>query len=263
MIRSLWSGRLALAASFALFTAAPGAVRAQAEDEAAIAEEIMALDAIFPAFASFPWTEKDKRMEGLLYGDTKGVVHFLVFDTGKLREKWRSFPLEGQVKEVFGQDLNRDGSPEIIAYTTAARIYVWDTRTFKVLWESVQEKFKAIQAMTIADVDRDAQLELVLCADNKLLYFDGVEFFREKEGRDPIDPSMLLVADVDGDLTNEIVSNDGYVFDTNTLNIEWATDGFGNPISLFDIDNDGIFELLGEVSGSITVWDVEERREIW
>jgi len=263
MIRSSWSGLVALVAVLALSAAVPCAVRAQEEEETAIAEEILALDATYPAFASFPWTEKDKRMEGLLYGDTKGVVHFLIFDTGKLREKWRSFPLEGQVKEVFGQDLNNDGSPEIIAYTTAARIYVWDTKTFKVIWESVQEKFKAIQAMTIADVDGDPQLEIVLCADNKLLYYDGVQFFREKEGRDPIDPAMLLVADVDGDLSNEIVSNDGYVFDTNTLTIEWATDGFGNPMSLFDIDNDGIFELIGEVSGSITVWDAEERREIW
>jgi hypothetical protein len=117
--------------------------------------------------------------------------------------------------------------------------------------------------MTIADVDRDAPLELVICADNKILYYDGVAFFREKEGRDPIDPSTLLIADVDGDLTNEIISNDGYVIDTNSLNIEWATDGFGYPITLFDIDNDGIFEVVGEVGGSLIVWDVEERRELW
>jgi hypothetical protein len=171
--------------------------------------------------------------------------------------------LDGVVKEVYAQDLNRDGSPEIIAYSAKARIYVWDTKTFRVLWESVQENFKSIQAMTIADVDRDAQLELVICANNKLVYIDGVEFFREKEGRDPLDPSVLLVADVDGDLTNEIVSNDGYVFDTTTLNIEWATETFGYPLTLFDIDNDGIFEVLGETLGSIVIWSIQDRRQIW
>jgi len=265
MFRSLSCGLLALAASFAFSAAHPLVARAQEEEreERLISEEILGLDAMYPAVAAFPWTEKDKTMQGILYGDTKGIVHFYIFDTGKLREKWRSFPLDGVVKEVFAQDLNRDGSPEIIAYSAQARIYVWDTKTFRVLWESVQENFKTIQAMTIADVDRDAQLELVLCANNRLMYIDGVEFFREKEGRDPLDPRTLLVADVDGDLTNEIVSNDGYVFDTTTLNIEWATETFGYPITLFDIDNDGIFELIGEIAGSITIWDIQDRRQLW
>jgi hypothetical protein len=265
MSRSLSCGLVALATFVVLSAAHPFAARAQ-EDERevrAVEEEILGLDAMFPAMAAFPWTEKDKTFQGVLYGDTKGIVHFYIFDSGKFREKWRSFPLDGVVKEVYAQDLNRDGSPEIIAYSAKARIYVWDTKTFRVLWESVQENFKSIQAMTIADVDRDAQLELVICANNKLVYIDGVEFFREKEGRDPLDPSVLLVADVDGDLTNEIVSNDGYVFDTTTLNIEWATETFGYPLTLFDIDNDGIFEVLGETLGSIVIWSIQDRRQIW
>ena len=73
----------------------------------------------------------------------------------------------------------------------------------------------------------------------------------------------MEIADVDGDLTDELILNDGYVIDTASLNIEWATDGFGFPISLFDVDNDGILEILGQVGGAITIWDVEERREIW
>ncbi len=255
-----------LAASLALGASAPSRVFAQSEideDEVALREEILALDTMFPAFNSIPWKEKNVDLPAFLYGDRKGVVHLVIYDTNKLREKWRSFPLDGQVKEVFGEDLNRDGNPEIIAYSTKARIYVWETSTFKVLWESVEEKFTAIQAMTIADVDRDSALEIVVCADNKIAYYDGVEFFREKEGRDPVDPAVMLIADVDGDLANEIVTNDGYVLDASTLNIEWATDGFGYPINLFDIDNDGVLEILGELGGSIVVWDAEDRREIW
>ena len=117
--------------------------------------------------------------------------------------------------------------------------------------------------MVIADVDRDPQLELVVCADNKIQYIDGVDYVIEKVGRDFVNPSMMLVADVDNDLETEIVTNDGYVIDTNTLNIEWANDGFGYPISLFDIDNDGVPEVIGETQGAITIWDIEERREIW
>jgi hypothetical protein len=117
--------------------------------------------------------------------------------------------------------------------------------------------------MAIADVDRDPALEIVVVADNKIVYYDGVEFFREKVGRDFVQPTQILVADVDGDGAMEIVTNDGYVVDTSTLNIKWATDGFGYPISLFDLDGDGVPEIVGESSGSLTFWSVKDRREIW
>jgi hypothetical protein len=220
------------------------------------------LAAVFTAFTPFPWVEEEDEA-AFLYGDTKGIVHLIVSDGSRQHEEWRSFPLEGTIKNVFGEDLDRDGVAEIIAQTAAARVYVWETREYELLWESVEEDFEAIQAMAIADVDRDNPLEMVLVADNKVVYVDGVEFFREKEGRDFVEPSYLLIADVDGDLTDEIILNDGYVIDTATLNIEWATDGFGYPMSLFDLDNDGILEVVGEVGGALTFWDIEDRREIW
>lgn len=232
------------------------------EDVEALLIEIDTLSAMFPAFGPIAWDEKEAEA-AFLYGDTKGIVHLMLSDGGRLREKWRSFPLEGTVKEVFGADLDRDGRAEVIAQTSGARVYVWETRKFELLWESVEEKFELIQTMAIADVDRDDPLEMVIIADNKILYYDGVEFFREKEGRDFVEPSAMLIADVDGDLTDEIVTNDGYVIDTTTLNIEWANDGFGYPISLFDLDNDGVLEVVGEIGGSLVFWDLEDRREIW
>jgi hypothetical protein len=224
--------------------------------------EIADLSAMFPSLTPFPWTEKPEETS-FVYGDTKGIVHHMIGDGKKLREKWRSFPLEGSVKEVFVEDLDRNGAFEIVAYTTGARIYVWETEKYELLWESAEEKFEALQAMAIADVDRDQALELVVVAQNKIRYYDGVEFFREKEGRDFIEPSVILVADVDGDSEPEIISNDGYVIDTNTLNIEWATDGFGYPITLFDRDGDGVLEIVGEIGGALTFWNVRDRREIW
>jgi hypothetical protein len=164
---------------------------------------------------------------------------------------------------VFAEDLDRDGRPEIVTYTSAARIYVWETEKFSLLWESVEENFEAIQAMAISDVDRDPALEMIVCADNLIYYFDGVEFFREKVGRDFVDPRRMLVADVDGDLTDEIVTSDGYVLDTNSLSIEWANEGFGFPMQLFDINGDGILEVVGEKGGVLQLWSIKDRREIW
>jgi hypothetical protein len=245
-----------------LFLAGPAAGQYVDEEQAALAAEIDALSAMFPAVVAFPWIEDDEEI-AFLYADTKGIIHLMLTDSGRLREEWKSFPLEGTVRELFAEDLDGDGRSEIVAHTTGARIYVWETDKYELLWESVEEKFEVLHAMAIADVDRDPALELVVCVDNKLAYYDGVEFFREKEGRDFMEPGVILIGDVDNDLSPEIVTNDGYVVDTSSLNIEWATDGFGYPMSLFDIDDDGVPELVGEVGGAVQFWDAEDQREIW
>jgi hypothetical protein len=224
--------------------------------------QVKAMAAKYPSFVPFPRADKKPGI-AFLYADTKRIVHLYESETGELSEKWKSFPLEGTVKGLFAEDLDRNGRPEIIAYTTSARVYVWGTEKFELLWESIEEKFESISAMTIADVDRDPSLEILLVADSKLVYYDGAEFFREKEGRDFVEPSQILVADVDGDQVVEIITNDGYVLDSATLNIEWATDGFGYPISLFDLDDDGNLDVVGETGGSLTFWSVADRREIW
>lgn len=268
MIRtSARSGIFILGCALLLPAAFVAPVRAQADEEtAALLSEIDALAAMFRTYAPCPWIDTGEGEEAaFVYGDTKGIVHHYVSERGKLREKWKSFPLEGIVKGVFAEDLDGNGSPEIIAYTRSSRIYIWGTVKYELLWESVEisDRIETIQAMVVADVDRDAQLELVVCADNKIQYIDGVDYYIEKVGRDFVEPSVMLVADVDNDLEKEIITNDGYILDTNTLNIEWANDGFGYPMSLFDLDNDGVLEIVGESQGALRFWDVEDRREIW
>jgi len=253
------------ATATALVALLPLAAAAQTEEDTfALLTEIDALAAMFQTYTQYPWLEEGEDAS-FVYGDAKGIVHHYVSERGRLREKWKSFPLEGLAKEVFAEDLDGDGRPEIIAYTRNSRIYIWGTEKYELLWESVEisERIQVIQAMVVADADRDPQLELVVCADNKIQYIDGVDYYIEKAGRDFVEPTMMLVADVDNDLEAEIITSDGYVIDTNTLNIEWANDGFGYPITLFDLDNDGVLEVVGESQGALTFWDVEDRREIW
>ena len=254
--------RGALAGATAVVLLGANASLAQAPGAGTLVSKIDSLSSKFPSFSLFPDPEK-KGETAFVYADTKRIIHLYESDGGSLRERWKSFPLEGTVKSIFAQDLDRDGTYEVIAFTSAARIYVWGGKKFEWLWESVEEKFKSLSAMAIADVDRDPALEIVVVADNKIVYYDGVEFFREKEGRDFVEPASILIADVDGDQTMEIVTNDGYVIDATTLNIEWATDGFGYPISLFDLDGDGVPDVVGESGGSLTFWNVADRREIW
>ena len=249
----------------ALLALAWSATPAVAQDDATLdlLYEIDLLGAVFNAFTPFPWTEEENQAS-YLYADTKNTIRHLLVENGRTRELWKSFPLEGSVREVFAEDLDGNGRLEIIAFTTGARIYVWDTDTqYTLKWESIEERFETISAMAIADVDRDPALELIAVADNVITYYDGKEFFREKAGRDVMDPQRILIADVDGDLTDEIVTSDGYVLDTTSLSIEWATDSFGYPIELFDIDDDGILDLVAERGGALQFWSIKDRREIW
>ncbi len=256
--------RVRLLSLASILTLLPAVAFAQSDDVADLLFELDGLTAIFPAFAQ-SYELEDDQDASFLYGDRKGIVHHYVSEGGRLREIWKSFPLEGAIKELWAQDLGGDGRPEIVVLTNSSRIYVFETDKYELLWESIEisERISTVQAMLVADADNDPQLELVVCADNKIRYIDGADFYIEKEGRDFLEPGMMLIADVDNDLEAEIITNDGYVIDTNTLNIEWANDGFGYPISLFDLDNDGVLEVVGESQGSVAFWDVEDRREIW
>ena len=78
------------------------AVSAPAQDEVDdLLFEIDVLSAVYNAFAPFPWTEKDDQAS-FVYGDTKNTIRQYLYEGGRLREKWKSFPLEGTVKQIAG-----------------------------------------------------------------------------------------------------------------------------------------------------------------
>lgn len=225
---------------------------------------IHALDAAYDAFA-LCHRDADTGEVVFVYGDTKGIVHHVVAAAGHLHENWRSFPLETPIRRLFAEDLDADGRTEIIAHTRGGQIYVWGTDSYDLVWDSLRDgiALDAIQAMDIADVDSDGPLELVLCVANRIIIYDGVDFFREREGPDLLrGPSQLVVGDVDGDGSPEIVTNDGHVLDSRTLAVEWATRDFGYPMMLFDMDGDGVLDVGGETSGALTFWDIRNRREM-
>lgn len=228
-----------------------------------LVSEIKVLEEMFPAMALCHWSRNPDET-AFVYGDPYGLIRHIVTVDGELHENWRSFPL-GTIREVLTADLDNDGHQEIVTYTADSRMYVWTMKDYELVFDSsvIGEEFGVIQALTIADVDADDAKELILCADNRIVYYDGVEFFREREGRERIEATYMLVGDVDGDGSDELVTNDGHVIDTTTLIIEWSAESFGYPIRLFDIDNDGVLEVVGERQGMVTFWDIAEQREMW
>ena len=225
--------------------------------------EIEVLEGAFPALALCHWSRNPPEV-AFVYGDPSGLIRHIVTEDGKLKENWRSFPLESPIQEVLTADLDNDGYQEIITYTAESRIYIWTMKSYNLLWDSTGEDLGTIQAIVVGNVDTDPEKELVLCSNNRIVYYDGVTYLREREGRDIIHPTCMVMGDVDADGNQEIVTNDGYVIDPVSLVVKWSTEeGFGYPIRLIDIDNDGVPEIIGEREGTVTFWDVQDRREIW
>lgn len=198
----------------------------------------------------------------LAIADRFGLVRVYHLTGDGAREIWTSKPLNGVVQEVAAADLDGDGLDEIVAWTNMAALYIWSSRDYRLLFETLQNDFRAIHGMAIGQVDDDPALEVVLNADSKLHFYDGVTFNREWTSLHEYEATRLAIGDVDGDNLEEIVLNTGQVVDSRTGDVEWEDEVFGDRIQLVDIDGDGIPEVLSESDGTLMrIYDVDVRRE--
>ena len=198
----------------------------------------------------------------LALGDRFGLLR-LVHLTGYGADMlWTSKQLTGVVQEVIAADLDGDAKDEIIAWTNAAMIYVWGSVDQRLRYETLQSDFTTISCLAVGNVDDDPALDIVVNADKKIYYIDGVTFNREWTSLQEYEAGRMAIGDVDGDHIPEIVLNTGQVLNTRTGDVEWGDEVFGARLELLDIDGDGILEVLTESDGSVMrIFDVDERRE--
>lgn len=249
-------------AAFGAGGVAPGV--AQDQIPAHIAE-MEVIGGMFDSFTISSWDPDTDRLE-FFYGDRKNTLHHMVFQKGEFKRLWRSPPLGGTIQTIEIADLDANGDQELVTYTAKNEAQIWDYEVrYKIRWESQREaNFTTIQSLTVADVDSDPAMELIFCADNKIWYIDGAALIVEREGRDEVNAARILVGNVDGDPDDELITSDGFIIGTRSLNIEWAApEPFGDPMYLYDFDGDGAFELIGQQFGAIKAWNIRERREIW
>ncbi len=200
----------------------------------------------------------------LVIGDGRGVVHVYEQRGRSYDEIWASRYLEGSICGIQVIDINDDGLLEIVACTDRGRIHYLDAENYNTVWTNSPGEYQQISAMLAANVDDDPQPELILCADGRLVIYDGRDQFEEwRSEQTGLTTTSMLVADVDGDAMDEIVLNDGYVFSARVHTLEWQfAEGFGERMGALDLDGDGILELISEYrSRFIRLFDVDLRRE--
>jgi hypothetical protein len=201
----------------------------------------------------------------VVYGDRYAIVWVVRLSERGAQVLWRSSALEGgPIQDILVEDLDGRGGHDIIVRTQGGQAFVFDD-TYSSRWSSVNEDFRAVNAMAIAQLDADPAFEILMVADNQVLCYDGDQFVREQQFPQVYANVIeVAVGNVDTDRELEIVLNSGRVLDALTADAEWETQPFGVQISLIDIDGDGIQEVIGygqPNQGTIRIFDVDERQE--
>ena len=200
----------------------------------------------------------------LALGDHNGRVHVYEKSDEAYSEVWVSDYLEGAIGGVFVVDINDDQLDEIVVYTDRGRVDYLDIESYTTLWSNSPNEYERITSLTIGNIDDDSQPELVFCGDGRLIVYDGRDQYEQwRSDQTGLTAHQILIGDVDGDGEDEIILNDGYVFDARFFDLEWQSpDPFGERMGLLDLDEDSIPELIGEFQGRyLRIFDVDLRRE--
>lgn len=200
----------------------------------------------------------------LVVGDRFGKLNVYYLIGGGGRDLvWTSSSLDGNAEEVLVVDLDGDGLDDHIVGRTARRVYAWDlSENYRRAFESSPNDFQSIRAFTVANMDGGPSNEIVLLADDKLHYIDGVTFTRKWTSMNDYQATRIRCGDVDGDGRMDIVLNTGQVVDSGTGEVKWEDQVFGARVELLDLDGDGLMEILTESDGApLRVFDVDRRAE--
>lgn len=202
---------------------------------------------------------------GIVYVDTYGKLHLLEATPKGWRLDWEITNLGAKIRKFFIQDFDANGVLDVIIATVDGRILIYGMDSYQNIWENLDDHFSSIEAMEVGNVDDDPQLEFVYLANGYLYIIDGINKSRQWVSQRSFKASEIIVGNVDKDPQMEIILNTGIVIDSRFFNVEIEWDrSFGDRIALYDMNNDGIPEIIGEYSDySLRIFDVYARREVW
>lgn len=265
IVRCLLNPRLRVSLAFLFaFMASASPLRAQTELTYGQYRDLARLAGEFDHVAQFEPLQGESGMY-VAIGERFGTVQVLKLDGRGARTVWKSNQLAGIPEEVIVADLSGDGLDDaLLCRTSSARIYVWALDGFAPLWESLSGEYTSITCFTAANVDEDPVAEVVMVADGRLVYVDGGSFSKQFTSISEYAGTQVRCGDVDGDGRADVVLNTGKVIDARTGDVKWEDEPFFGKIELYDVDGNGVLEILTENPGGgpLKVFDIGARREV-
>ncbi len=198
-------------------------------------------------------------------GERLGTVQVIKLDSRGAQNIWKSNQLSGVPEEVITADMDGDELEDtILCRTSTGKVYVWSMDGYTLVWESLPNEYEVISCFTTANMDDDQANEIVMVADDHIVYVDGASWARQFRSLNEYQATQVRCGDVDGDGRVEIVLNTGQVVDSLSGDVEWEDQTFFAKIELLDIDGDGIPEILTENPGGgpLKVFNVGYRAEV-
>ncbi len=221
------------------------------------------------AFGRFPFARviplDNGNAWGMIYVDVYGRIYLKRATNRGWKREFEITNLGAKVKSYDILDVEQDGVLELVISTMAGRILIYSLDDYTNTWENIEDDFTSIEAFDIENVDHDPQVEFIVLANGTLYIIDSIDKSRQWISERKFTATELIVANVDKDEQKEIILNTGIVIDTKfyVIDLEWDKP-FGERISTFDFNNDGIPEVIGEFSDySLRIFDVYSQREIW
>jgi hypothetical protein len=221
------------------------------------------------AFGRFPFARviplDNGNAWGMIYADVYGKIYIKRATNRGWKREFEITNLGAKVKKYDILDVENDGVLELVIATMAGGILIYSLDDYTNTWENIEDDFSSIEAFDVANVDSDPQLEFIVLANGTLYIIDSLDKSRQWISERKFIATELIVANVDKDEQMEIILNTGIVIDTKfyVIDLEWDKP-FGERISTFDFNNDGIPEVIGEFSDySLRIFDVYSQREVW
>ena len=207
-----------------------------------------------------------------VYADIGPHVHVYEVVKGKAEAVWET-STGAPVTALILADLDHDGRPSIVVATLNGRLIAYDAMNYERVWENFQEPFKSISCMTIHNIDADPQDEVIIVGESALsdgsfiFIYDSVSRGLEWKSPERFVATEILVGNTDSDPQPEIILNSGFVIDSRFFNVDLIKrerGGFGNHLTLQDINDDGYPEIIGRVPNrSLQIYDLYAERDIW
>jgi hypothetical protein len=199
------------------------------------------------------------------YADKSGHVHIYKVEDGRFVTDWEVTTLGSKATSLIVEDLYGDGKQKLAMTSISGRFLLYDVETYQLEWENVQQRFNRVDHAVVANLDGDKQMEVIILADDVLWIFDSYNRAIQWNSTTKVLAKFIVVGNVDDDPQDEIVLNNGVIFDGRFYNIQFQTDQpFGDRLGLADFTGDGYLDVVGEFPDRmLRVFDVWRGREVW